>query len=215
MSNFEPWVLSRAQVRLLLMQARRLNRPAFRRDLYQMLLQVLYCTGIRLGEALRLRLKDVDMRARTLFIADSKGRSRWVPFHGSLASAIRRYLVARRAVAPTGPEDRLFVGTNGRYLRGNTASDIIRRMLRKTGLKPKSGRSGPRPYDLRHTFAVHRLTRWYRAGVDLQSRLPLLSAYMGHDDILGTETYLTATPELLALAGERLRRRLLSARSAS
>ena len=69
------------------------------------------------------------------------------------------------------------------------------------------GRTGPRPYDLRHTFAVHRLTRWYRQGVDLHGRLPWLSAYLGHVNLLGTETYLNATPELLALAGDRFRRR--------
>jgi integrase len=65
---------------------------------------------------------------------------------------------------------------------------------------------------MRHAFAVHRLTRWYRAGVDLHARLPWLSAYMGHDDLLGTEVYLTATPELLSLAGDRFRRRFLSTR---
>ena len=90
-----------------------------------------------------------------------------------------------------------------------------------TGLKPqpalasvcwscwglKRGRVGPRPYDLRHAFAVHRLSRWYRQGVDLHPRLPWLSAYMGHVDIVGTETYLNTTPELLDLAGKRLRSR--------
>src|ERR1019366_4020441 len=90
-----------------------------------------------------------------------------------------------------------------------TASDTVRALLRAAGLKPPVGRVGPRPYDFRHTFAVHRLTRWYRAGVDINARLPWLSAYMGHNDILGTETYLTATPELLELAGNRLRRRYL------
>jgi len=67
---------------------------------------------------------------------------------------------------------------------------------------------GPRPYDFRHTFAVHRLTRWYRTGVDINARLPWLSAYMGHNDILGTETYLTATPELLAIASRRFQRHM-------
>jgi integrase len=79
-------------------------------------------------------------------------------------------------------------------------------------LKPDRGRIGPRPYDFRHAFAGHRLTRWSRQGVDLQARLPWLSAYMGHDDILGTETYLTATPALLGLAAHRFRRRYLIAR---
>lgn len=75
--------------------------------------------------------------------------------------------------------------------------------------EPDHGRIGPRPYDFRHSFAVQRLSKWYRQGADLHSRLPWLSAYMGHDDILGTETYLTATPELLELAGSRLRSRYL------
>lgn len=79
-------------------------------------------------------------------------------------------------------------------------------------LKPSSGRVGPRPYDIRHAFAVHRLVRWYRAGVDVHTRLPWLAAYMGHDDILGTEVYLTATPQLLHLAARRLRGRLTARR---
>jgi integrase/recombinase XerD len=66
---------------------------------------------------------------------------------------------------------------------------------------------GPGPYDLRHAFAVHRLSRWYGQGADLMARLPWLSAYMGHVDIIGTETYLNATPELLDVADDRLRRR--------
>jgi len=78
-------------------------------------------------------------------------------------------------------------------------------------LKPERGRAGPRAYDLRHAFAVNRLSQWYSQGVDLHARLPWLSAYMGHVDIIGTETYLNATPELLALAGDRLRRRYKNA----
>ncbi len=85
----------------------------------------------------------------------------------------------------------------------------MRMLFVKAGLKPSRGRTGPRPYDLRHAFAMQRLSRWYRQGVNLHDHLPWLSAYMGHVDILGTETYLSATPELLELAGGRLRRRLL------
>jgi integrase len=172
---------------------------------------VLYCTGLRFGEALRLRLRDVEVTRGTLFVVESKGRSRWVPCHCSLCNELKRYLQARKAFAPAGPEDRFFVGANRTRLPVTTASDTVRRLLRTAGLKPAAGRLGPRPYDLRHAFAVHRLTRWYRTGVDLHSRLPWLSAYMGHDDLLGTETYLTATPELLQLAGGRFRRRYLTA----
>lgn len=208
-SEFLPYVFSQAEVRQFLCAARKIGRTRFRGQLFHALLLVLYCTGIRLGEAVRLRVRDVDVRSAMLFVAESKGRSRWVPFHHSLATELERYLVARRAFSTAGPDDAFFVGATRRPLSVGGASDVLRRLFRREGLKPAKGRVGPRPYDLRHTFATHRLIRWYRAGVDLHRRLPWLSAYMGHDDILGTETYLTATPELLALAGHRFRRRYL------
>jgi integrase len=102
----------------------------------------------------------------------------------------------------------LFPRSDGTSIRVQTASQTVRTLLRRAGLKPASGRVGPRPYDLRHTFAGQRLARWYRTGADVHSRLPWLSAYMGHQGILGTEVYLTATPQLLHLAARRLKRRL-------
>jgi len=210
-SDFFPHIFSMAEVRQLLRRAAELERPPFRGRVFRTLLLVLYCTGLRFGEALRLRLRDLDSRACVLRVSETKGRARIVPFHRSLARELDRYLTARRAFARAAPGDYVFVGADGIRLPTKTASDTIRRLLRDVGLKPRSGRVGPRPYDMRHTFAVHRLTRWYRAGVDLHARLPWLSAYMGHEDILGTETYLTATPELLALAGHRFRGRYLKA----
>ena len=171
---------------------------------------MLYCTGIRFGEALRLRMRDVDHRTGVLFIDEFKGRARWVPLHRSLARELQKYLRPRRAFAPAGPDDRLFVGCNRSRLPVSTAWHTFDTLFRRTGLKSERGRTGPRPYDLRHAFAIHRLTRWYRQRVDLHSRLPWLSAYMGHADILGTETYLTATPDLLGLAATRFRRQYLN-----
>ena len=204
-----PHFLSERDVRRLLDLAAELDRPAFRAPLYRALLLLLYCTGLRFGEALRLRFRDVDTRAGILFVEMFKGRSRWVPFHRSLSRELDKYLLVRRAFASAEPDDSFFVGINRQRLPVNTASRTLRRLFQKAGLKPDRGRVGPRPYDLRHAFAVHRLTRWYRQGVDLHARLPWLSAYMGHTDILGTETYLTATPELLGLAADRFRRRYL------
>ena len=168
---------------------------------------VLYCTGVRFGEALRLRIRDVDTRSGVLFVDTFKGRARWVPIHRSLCRELDRYMVARVKYAPSDQEARLFVGVNQRVLPVETASRTFRRLFKMAGLKPEKGRVGPRPYDLRHAFAVHRLSRWYRQGVNLHARLPWLSAYMGHIDIVGTETYLNTTPELLDLAANRLRRR--------
>lgn len=209
-SDFLPFVFTAAQVRDLLERATSLKGPPFRAVVFRALLLVLYCTGVRPGEALRLRMKDVDTNAGLLFIAESKGRSRWVPFERSLGRELTRYTIARRALALAGegPDTPFLIDPQGRRLRSNTASYTIRALLVDAGLKPAVGRVGPRPYDFRHTFAVHRLTRWYRAGVDINGRLPWLSAYMGHNDILGTESYLTATPELLAIASKRFGRHL-------
>jgi integrase/recombinase XerD len=206
-SSFVPYSLSEKDVLHLLALCADLKRPLFRAALYRALILVLYCTGIRFGEALRLRMRDVDTRSSVLFVDTFKGRSRWVPFHRSLSRELDRYLVARLAYAPSDAGARFFVGANHRRLPVETASGTFRSLFRLAGMKPERGRIGPRPYDLRHAFAVHRLSRWYGQGVDLQTRLPWLSAYMGHVDIIGTETYLNATPELLDLAGNRLRRR--------
>lgn len=208
-SRFTPSILSTNDIRAVLREATKLRRPIFRRHLVRMLVLVLYCTGLRLGEALRLRIRDVDLSSGVLFIAESKGRVRWVPFHRSLAVEIERYLLVRRAFSAAGPDDRFFVGVKREKSRlpVNTASGVIRELLRDAGLKQSSGRVGPRPHDIRHTFAVHRLARWYRAGLNPQSRLPWLSAYLGHTDVFGTEKYLNATPQLLDGAARRFQRR--------
>ena len=206
-SSFLPYSLSEKDVLHLLALCANLKRPPFRAALYRALILVLYCTGIRFGEALRLRMQDVDTRSAVLFIDTFKGRSRWVPFHRSLARELDRYLTARLAYAPSDLGARFFVGANHSRLPVGTASDTLRSLFKLAGLKPARGRIGPRPYDLRHAFAVHRLSRWYGEGADLHARLPWLSTYMGHVDIIGTESYLHTTPELLDLAGNRLRRR--------
>jgi integrase len=206
-SSFVPHYLSENDVVKLLGLCTDLKGPAFRASLYRALVLILYCTGIRFGEALRLRMRDVDTRTGVLFVETFKGRARWVPFHRTLSRELDRYLAERVGYAPTGPETRFFVGANQRRLPVSTAHGTIYGLFAKAGMKPEKGRVGPRPYDLRHAFAVQRLTRWYRQGVDLHARLPWLSAYMGHVDIVGTETYLNATPELLQLAAHRLHRR--------
>ena len=105
----------------------------------------------------------------------------------------------------------LFLRRSGRALTIGTANVAVNALVRDEGLKPPQGRIGPRPYDWRHAFAVHRLTDWYYKKVDIHARLPWLSAYMGHLNVLGTEVYLHATPELLRLASQRFAGRLQSA----
>jgi len=211
-SVFVPHVFSLEEVRTLLAAAARLPGPPFYGRTIRLLLLVLYCTGLRFGEALRLRFRDVDLRRRLFVVHESKGKTRLVPFREDLARQLRMYRRERDRVAAP-PVETFFIQLSGRPFTIGVASYIVRRLLRRTGLKPEHGRVGPRPYDFRATFAVHRLTRWHHRRVDLAARLPWLSAYMGHVDLLGTEVYLTATPELLALAGRRLRARLHTSRT--
>lgn len=202
-SKFLPHIFSTAEVRALLRLTGRMRGPTIFAATFRTLLLILYCTGLRFGEALRLRVQDVDIRQQVLFVASSKGRARWVPFGATLAAELRRYRFIRARCTQGTRADTFLIRASGAPWPVPQASVIVRRLFRRAGLKPKAGRVGPRPYDFRHTFAVHRLTRWYRQGVNLQERLAWLSAYMGHQNILGTEVYLHATPELLQLAAHR------------
>ena len=93
-----------------------------------------------------------------------------------------------------------------------SAWNAIRRLLRELGIKPPGGRVGARTYEFRHAFAVHRLMAWANDGADIHAKLPLLSAYLGHQSVIGTEVYLKATPRLLELASTRFEQHLRDAR---
>jgi len=212
---FLPYIFSRQEVYRLLIAAGRHRRRNVGPVLMRTLLLILYCTGLRFGEAVRLRLSDINLERRTFFIRESKGRSRIVAFGDDLAGEIKGWLVEReRIVSAHGTEDpdTLLLRRNGQALSLKAAGEAITRLVRNEGLKPARGRLGPRPYDWRHAFAVHRLTDWYQKKVDIHARLPWLSAYMGHVNVLGTEVYLHATPQLLRLASQRFAARLQSTR---
>jgi len=205
-SHYVPYVFSREEIHRLVKAAEQHHGRNFWPGMFRMLLIATYCTGLRLGEAVRLQRADLDQARHVLHIRESKGRSRDVPFQLDLAREFTQYLRERADLLRTlerNDETALFVGLNGRGVTVGATSGAICRLLRRLGMKNHTGRCGPRPYDLRHAFAVHRLTAWYREGVDLNVRLPWLSAYMRHVSVLGTEVYLHATPELLQLASER------------
>lgn len=206
-STYLPYLFSHEEIRTLVDAAGRHHGRNIWPGMLRMLLLILYCTGLRFGEAVRLRQSDVDLERCLLFIHESKGRSRLVPFRADLARELSGYLRERalvaRSVRMQMHVEALFIGLNGRAVSIKSASEAVRRLLRQLGMKCPQGRIGPRPYDLRHAFAVHRLTEWYRGGVEIDARLAWLSAYMGHVNLLGTEVYLHATPELLRLASDR------------
>jgi len=160
-------------------------------------------------------MADVDLERGTLTIPHSKGRTRIVPIRDDLVKELRRYIADRRRRLVdercTDPQA-LFVRRNGFPLTTRAASDAIRGILRRLGIKPARGRVGARPYELRHAFAAHRLTIWAQQGADIHAKLPLLSAYLGHQNVLGTEVYLKATPQLLELASTRFEQHVRQAR---
>ena len=206
-----PHVFSPAELRALFAAAGRL--PSTRWPLgpttIRTLLLVLYASGLRIGEALGLAIRDVDLDAGTLFIAETKFfKSRWVPVSTSLAAELRTYLAARTAaVGAASPDDPFFISSRGTRYSYTRIWRLFGRLVRNAGIDAAATRRGRlRLHDLRHTFAMHCVLRWYREGSDVGAKLPLLATYLGHGSVLATHVYLTATPELLGAASERFER---------
>jgi len=167
---------------------------------------LLYTAGLRRGELLRLTLGDVEPRSGVLRVRESKfHKSRLVPLSPDARSELQGYL--RKRLAPgldSGPRAALLCNT-ARGQRGYTGTGIsggIHRLFETAGVRTSDGRR-PRIHDMRHSFAVQALIRWYRAGVDVQSQLPRLAMYMGHVSIVSTAYYLQFVPALASLASER------------
>ena len=161
--------------------------------------------GLRSGEVRRLQIRDLDLQRGTLFVRETKfHKSRLVAFGPKLNQFLQKYLALRRSIfSPLRDADPLFV-TQWRAPVGVIfLTATFRKIVDALGITGHPGQSGPRLHDLRHTFAVHRLLRWYREGVDVQSRLPILSTFLGHIRPRSTEVYLTITAELLREASAR------------
>jgi site-specific recombinase XerD len=176
-----------------------------RSSTYFVLFAVLYGLGLRVGEVCRLRLKDVDLERRLLIIHETKFyKSRLVPFGPKLGTLLAQHLRQRQtALAAAADDQPLFCLRGGRPINPGTVSQTFHAMVPSLNLQIPPGISPPRLHDLRHSFAVGALTRWYRLGLDPQTKLLALSTFMGHGDISSTAVYLTPTPELLEHANRR------------
>ena len=130
-----------------------------------------------------------------------------MPLSASVVVELRAYIDARRrAGGPQDPKSGLFwhAHFNDRY-SPEAVTTMITNVMRRAGLKPASGRTGPRVHDLRHSMVVNRILQWYRSGVNPQEKLHFLSTYMGHRDLHSTLVYITVTQDLLQEASERFR----------
>lgn len=202
-----PHIYSEDEVRALLRAAKTLTRFATRPETVAAMVLVAYATGLRCGEICRLRVADVDLDAQTFFVDKTKFcKSRVVPFSDGLARELRAYFELRRRHAPADADSPFFLNRNRRAFGRQSMTKVFHDLVGIAGVSSAPGHRRPRLHDMRHTFAVHRLLRWYRDGVDVGAKLPLLSTYMGHVDVISTQVYLTATSELLREASGRFER---------
>jgi integrase/recombinase XerD len=199
-----PYLYSDREIQRLLAAAAELN-PERRAMLHGTVIGLLAVTGTRISEALRLDCDDVDLHTGVLTIRKSKfGKSRQVPLHPSTVRALARYELHREDLRPHPVTQSFFVSAHGNRPDTGRIEKVFRDLCQQTGLESQNGSPNPRLHDLRHTFALRTLLDWQRAGIDVQSQLLWLSTYLGHVEPSDTYRYLTATPELLALAAGRL-----------
>lgn len=161
------------------------------------------CTGLRVGEVVRLDKQDVDLHAGVLVVRRTKfKKDRLVPVHSTALKALRRYVAERDRVYPQCQSPAFFINLRGQRFARNTVEGAFWRLLRQIGLRGPTGK-GPSFHSLRHTFAVMCMIAWYEQGVDVQAMLPALATYMGHVRYSDTAYYITATAELMGLAAGR------------
>lgn len=161
-------------------------------------------TGLRVSEATGLERPDVDFKRSVLLIRGAKfGKTRWVPMHPTTTGAMRRFAQLRDRDPKAVRLKPFFVGDYGR--RAGTANIEYAFRLLRQGLRwtARGGHPAPRIQDLRHTFVCRTLQRWYESGVDVDQRMLALSTYVGHARVTDTYWYVTATPELMAIAAQR------------
>jgi integrase len=173
---------------------------------YHCLFGLLSVAGLRIGEALALTVDDVDLDEGLLTLRSTKfGKSRLVPLHATSVAVLADYRRRRDRFLAGRTVCHWFINAHGNRLNYDSVSGVFHRLT--AALPDQSGRRRPRLHDLRHHFAIATVVRWYREGRDVERQLPVLSAFLGHVEVRDTYWYLSACPELLGAAKERLERR--------
>jgi integrase len=201
-----PYLYTDEEIAALMRAASELSRP-LQAASYATIIGLLAVTGMRVSEALALDDHDLDWDRELLTVRDSKfGKSRHVPLHPTTLIALQEYSRRRKKLRPHRRSPAFFLSSAGNRIYLQNFQHVFLRLLARTGIGRARGRR-PRIHDLRHSFAMTAVRDWYRAGINVEQHLPLLSTYLGHVSPHTTYWYLTATPELLAAANERAERR--------
>ena len=205
-----PHIYSEREIVDLLAAARRLGpTPGLRGVVFETLFGLIASTGMRISEALSLHNEDVDLKYGMLTIHQTKfGKSRQVPMHLSIVEALRRYRWMRDLAGGSAQDAAaFFVGTRGRRrglpLSTHQVERVFAGLREQLGWHNRGTHHAPRIHDLRHTFIVRRIVLWQTQGVDVDQAMLSLSTYVGHAMVTNTYWYLSAVPELMALAAGR------------
>lgn len=198
-----PYLYSGADIAALMAAARSLN-PPLRAATYETIIGLLSVTGLRLGEALALNREDIDKKHLLLVVRHAKGGGRKVPLHETTLRALQHYFdcVDRHFPDPMSPS--VFVSIRGTRMNEDSIHATFPLLIDQAGLTGRGQRPRPRIHDLRHSYAVRQLIDWHQQHADVDARIPLLSAVLGHSDPASTYWYLQAAPELFAIVGARL-----------
>jgi integrase/recombinase XerD len=199
-----PYLYSVAEIGRLMAAAGEL-RHGFRAATYQTLIGLLATCGLRVSEAIALNTTDLDRDEELLVIRETKfAKSRLVPLHSSTMARLAAYITLRDQTHAHPLCPALLVSGAGTRLHHSNVSLTFARLAQRVGIARRSAACRPRLHDLRHSFAVATVLDWYRVGADVPAMMPRLATYLGHTDPKHTFWYLTAAPELMALAGQRL-----------
>lgn len=206
--RYQPYIFTLKEIQSLLEEARR-NKSRWAPECslgptLETLIFLIYACGLRISEALNLKIQDVDLEENLLSLWKTKfHKERLVPFSAAAAKKLKAYLDLRtKHFPPASPQAPFFCHRAGKYTK-HPIEVHFRQLLVRCGLAKPKGRGAPRLHDLRHSMATHRLYKWYQDGHEMLNKLPLLSVHMGHVNIEHTQVYLTVTRALLREADRR------------
>lgn len=200
-----PHIYTPAELQALLNAADQLTplgglRPATCHTVFGLLV----ATGIRISEAIKLTVADVDLAAEVLDIRDAKcHQRRFIPLHASVTAKLKAYARIRDRLVPAPSCDRFFLRDDGRSADRRMVLYALQSLCCRLGWHARGDYARHRLHDLRHTFIVNSMLHFYESGRDVESMLPLLSIYVGHAKVVDTYWYVSGIPELMALAAER------------
>ncbi len=196
-----PYLYSAKEVTGLMRAAAKLRQPILAAS-YATIIGLLASTGMRVSEALKLDDADIDGPRGLIVVRGTKfNKTREIPVDATTLAALFAFIRRRNRLRINNTSSSLFVSTTGARVQYTGFGHTFRRLLRAVGIQHQPS---PRIHDLRHSFAVNTLCDWYRSGVDVDPRMPLLSTYLGHVSPNTTYWYLKATAQLVGLAVKRL-----------